>query len=236
VQYEPKGLDLLFFLSGLGIEYDDEGIRLSQKAMRWRAMLEAVISDSRKHRETLPSELLKVFGILFLLRLDESGFISFPYESTSKWQELWQAFCLFAERLDDILILRKKRGAPTSLDAIAINSFVTVCRNLDKVGYMGNKKAGQYWGYLWLLFVALKARLEKSEDFTKRKTAFERDKAIERELKAAKTAVDRSWRRLYQDEPPEIETEDKQEIKAWIVGDFSQTQKFIERFKAKFGF
>lgn len=233
MEYEPKGLaDLLFFRLGLGIEYGDEGVRLSEKALKWRAKLEGTINDSRNHQETLPSDLLKVFAILALLVLDESRLISVPDEFTSKWEESWNSFCRFTEELDGILALKKKKGRPTSVDGVIIDSFVAVTRELRRAGH--NKKAGQYWDYLWLLFTALKARLEKSEEYKKRKTDFERAKVREREFEAAKTAVDRAWRRLNQDEPPDIEKEDKQAIKAWSMGDLSQAQRLIQRFRDKF--
>jgi len=232
-QYEPKGLpDLLFFRLGLGIEYGDEGVRLSEKALKWRAKLEEAINDSRNHQETLPSDLLKVFAILVLLALDESGLISVPDEFNSKWEEFWKAFCRFTEGLDGILALKKKKGRPTSADAVLTDSFVAATRELNRAGY--NQKAGQYWDYLWLLLTALKAKLEKSEEYKKRKTDFERAKIRERGFKAAKTAVDRAWRRLNQGEPPEIDKDDKQAIKAWSVDDFSQVQQFIQRFRDKF--
>jgi hypothetical protein len=233
VQYEPKGLpDLLFFRLGLGIEYGDEGIRLSQKALKWRAKLEEVINDSRNHQEALPSDLFKIFAILTLLALDESGSTYVPDEFSSKWEESWKSLCRFTEGLNDILALKKKKGRPTSMDAVLIDSFVAITHKLNRTGY--NQEAGQYWNYLWLLFSALKARLEKSEEYKKRKTGFERVKIREREFKAAKTAVDRAWRGLNQGEPPNVEKDDKQAIKAWVVGDFSQAQQFIQRFRDKF--
>ena len=232
MQYEPKLVDLLFFSSGLGIEYGDEGVHLSEKALKWRAKLEEVRSDTRNHQEILPSHLFKVFAILFLLALDESGLIYFPDESSTKWERSWEAFCLLTERLDGILALKQKKGRPTSVDAALTDAFVAATRKLNRAGY--NQKAGQYWDYLWFLFAALKTRLEKSEEYKKRKADIERVKIREREFKAAKAAVDRAWRRLNQGGPPEIEKEDKQAIKAWSVGDFSQVQQFIQRFRDKF--
>lgn len=237
MQYEPKGLADILLLSlfglgiDLGIEYGDEGICLSEKAMKRRATLEALLSDSRKQEETLPSDILKFFGALFLFSLDESGFIHFPNESTSKWEEVWQKFCLFTERLDDILAIRGKGGRPISQDAAAIYLMVSVSHELNKTHH--NQKATQYWYYVWSLFLALKARLKKSEDFTKCKVAFERRKAMERELKAAKTAVDRRWKSVYQDEPPQLEKLDKESIEAWVVGDFSQLKQFSQRLMGK---
>jgi len=73
-----------------------------------------------------------------------------------------------------------------------------------------NKKEGkpsehsdsqQYLNYLGLIFTTFRMRLARSVDFSKHRSEVEKQKTIEREMKAATTAVNRQWKKQFPDNP-----------------------------------
>jgi hypothetical protein len=224
--------DLLLLGIGFNVEIDDKG-NVIGKALKWHTKLNEIQNDTIK-KEILASDYLKRLGILFLANSEETKKLAIPDPLTPEWEEQWKEFCSIAESLDGALTIKKRKGASPSFDAFFLSALISSNKMAGKSSEHSDSQ--QYLNYFGLIFAALRMRLARSVDFSKHRSEFEKQKTIEREMKAATTAVNRQWKKQFPDNPQTISKKDKEFIEHAVTGSLtdSDIKGFMERLLTKF--
>lgn len=235
---ERYGLaDLVMLSLGFGSRLDADGIRYTEKGLKYRSEVERIVCGSSKRGDALASDILKILGIRFLLAADELSHVGTTTamigDVVSELDRSWPELCKVAEQLDSVLSVKRRKGRPYSPEGVLFETTAKIVSRMPHPGHRG--EAGLYWDYIWMLYTMLRGRLEKASDIVKRKTVCERRKIIAAEMRATETAVGRHWRSAFPDRPPRLSREDRESIVSWANGDFSHLEQFTSRFQARFG-
>lgn len=188
---------------------------ISEEALkRGRRLKELQWDIARKlsrGEEFTPTDFVRLYGLLFLFMLERGSFISFPYKDVFEWQQFKDVFYELTADFDQVLDFKKRKGRPSNAVTNFLEFSGIFCREHNLPSCDHRYKCTCNYGCL--LADILELRLARSQEWHKTTGRFERRNILWREFRAAKTAVDRFWTRLYGQRPPRLGKEDKEFIK-----------------------
>jgi hypothetical protein len=217
---EDEIMEILYKL----LENTSEEERETKRHLRESEVNDDVLKSLKASGKIQPSDLLKSCLLFFFFELQHIGLLSFLYKDPYDWIKFKQAFYTITETFNEFFVIKKTRGRPQSDFMKTVILSMILHHSKAKYYHLGTRDV-----YRHLLLDALQIRLTLSTDWEKKQTAYESDKLIAREFKAAKVAVDRFWTVAYGKTPPAIDyKETKKQYK-----DFFMDEKKKQMKKAK---
>lgn len=157
-----------------------------------------------------PADYIRFYSLLYLFVAESQGLISFAYEDVFKWIEFKSLFYELTSFFDEIFDFKRSKGNPGKPASHFLMLSGVFCREHNTIACKHRDKCRR--NYRSLLVNAMELRLRRSQEWQKRTSTFERKNILSRELKAAKTSVDRFWKWFYGQKSPKLGEEDKKFI------------------------
>jgi hypothetical protein len=192
---------------------------ISEDGLKREMRLKEVQGDIRRKlssgKEFTPTDFVRLYGLLLLFILERGSFITFPYKDVFAWQQFKDVFYKLTADFDQLLDFKKTKGRPSNAVANFLVFSGTLCREHNSPSC--DHRYACTCNYSCLLADILKLRLARSQEWHRRAGTVERRNILRREYRAAKTALDRFWTRLYGRRPPKLGKEDKEFIKEFSI-------------------
>jgi phage pi2 protein 07 len=210
---EKKWTDLLYRLTGEPPPNESVPERATKRGLRIKEVHFDIKKKLEKGEDFTPADFVRSYVLLMLFELEYGGSISFPYEDVFKWQEFKRMFYEITQVFDDVFEFRRTKGRPNKSETNLLYFLGVLCRSHNSPTC--NHRYACECNYIGLLADVLEVRLARNEEWHKRKGA-ERKNVFLRELKAAKTAVNRFWVEFYGQRPVTLKRKDIPKILEFI--------------------
>jgi hypothetical protein len=202
---EKKWTDLLYRLTEEHLPNGSIPERSIKRGLRIKEVHSDIKRKLEKGGDFTPADFARSYWLLMLFGLEYVGSISFPFEDVFDWREFKKAFYEITEVFDAVFEFRKSKGRPSKSETSLLYFLGVLCRS-HNLPTCDHRYACEC-NYVGLLADMLALRLAKNEEWHRRKGA-ERKNIFLRELKAAKTAVNRFWVEFYGHKPPRLKRKD----------------------------
>jgi hypothetical protein len=202
---EKRWTDLLYRLTEEHLPNGGIPERAMKRGMRIKEVHSDIKRNLEKGGEFSPSDFIRSYVLLVLFELEYGGSVSFPYEDVFEWLEFKKAFYEITEVFNSLLEFKKTKGRPNKSETSLLYFLGVLCRN-HNLPTCDHRYACRC-NYIGLLADTLELRLARNDEWHKRK-GVERKNLFLRELKSAKTAVNRFWVEFYGHKSPRVTKED----------------------------
>jgi hypothetical protein len=214
---EREWTDLLYHLTEEHPPDESISERTIKRGLRIKEVHSDIKTKLEKGGEFSPADFARSYILLMLLSLDYAGSVSLPYQDVFEWREFKKAFYEFTETFDTFFEFRKTKGRPNKSETSLLYFLGIFCRSHNPPTC--DHRHACECNYMGLLSGILELRLARNQEWQERKGT-ERKNVFLRELKAARTAVNRFWLEFYGQKPPRLRKKDFPVILEFVsIGD-----------------